>query len=147
MFSLRVSPDVPKQTHDDIGFCRDLARHLLASQTDIRPLHGDLHHDNIRLSDRGYCAFDAKGVVGERAYELANAFRNPKGIPDLIRDPSRIARLRELWSREFQVSPRRLMQWATVKVALSISWRSGGTLIADPECDLLSIFRAQTQPA
>ena len=143
LFALRVSPQAANQTRDDFEYCRDLARHLLSSQTDVRPLHGDLHHDNIRLSDTGFRAFDAKGVVGERGYELANAFRNPKGATELIRDPSRIRHLRDLWSHEFKVPPVRLMQWATVRVALSISWRSSGTLTTDPECDLLSIFRAQ----
>ena len=122
---------------------RHEARSCLAGSRQAIPLHGDLHHDNIRLSDTGFRAFDAKGVVGERGYELANAFRNPKGATELIRDPSRIRHLRDLWSHEFKVSPLRLMQWATVKVALSISWRSNGALTTDPECDLLSIFRAQ----
>ncbi|MEJ5218743.1 aminoglycoside phosphotransferase family protein [Cognatishimia sp. D5M38] len=119
---------------------RQLAKDLLAAPEELCFLHGDLHHDNIRKTAPGYCAFDAKGVLGERAYELANAFRNPKGVETLVRDPDRVRFLRDLWSREFAVAPKRLMQWVCVKTALSISWRSGSRFSQDHEIDLLEIF-------
>jgi streptomycin 6-kinase len=34
-------------------------------------LHGDLHHDNILSSQRGWLAIDPKGLVGDPAWELA----------------------------------------------------------------------------
>ena len=73
-------------------------------------------------------------------YELANAFRNPRGADQLIRNPSRIRFLRDLWSTEFAVSKKRLMQWACVKVGLSICWRAGDVVAVDKELDLLEIF-------
>ena len=90
------------------------------------------------LGARGYCAFDAKGVLGERCYELANAFRNPKGAPILARDPVRIRFLADLWSQSFSVDRRRLLEWASVKSVLSIAWRSGAELKQDDELDLLA---------
>lgn len=40
-------------------------------------LHGDLHKDNILLSERGWIAIDPKGVLGEREFETAAFLRNP----------------------------------------------------------------------
>lgn len=140
LFDLEVANICPAEVRRAIARAQGLARNLLATEHDIVPLHGDLHHDNIRLGERGYCAFDAKGVLGERTYELANAFRNPKGAEDLVRDPRRIAAIADLWSDKFSVDRRRLLAWAAAKCALSIAWRSGGTLREDPEFDLLALL-------
>lgn len=142
LFQTKFSPECPASAKRNLQQSQRLARNLLADQIDVRPLHGDLHHDNIRRANRGYCAFDAKGVLGERAYELANAFRNPKGAPALIRDPDRIRFLAGLWSAQFDVDRHRLLQWAVTKCALSIAWRSGSTLTSDPEFDLLEMLLA-----
>ena len=39
-----------------------LAERLLADQRDVRVLHGDIHHRNIRQSSRGWLAFDLAGL-------------------------------------------------------------------------------------
>ncbi|MBI1256832.1 MAG: phosphotransferase [Chloroflexi bacterium] len=73
-----------------------VARRLLADPRDIRVLHGDLHHRNIRQSARGWLAFDANGLVGERAYDCANTLCNPyRGIPrhdDRVHNEERLLR-------------------------------------------------------
>ncbi|MGR3758663.1 aminoglycoside phosphotransferase family protein [Roseobacteraceae bacterium NS-SX3] len=142
LFKLEFLPGCPDGARADIIRCQQLARRLLAEPQDLRPLHGDLHHGNIRKGARGYCAFDAKGVLGERAYELANAFRHPRGLPELVRSPGRIAFLADLWTGEFAVPRQRLLQWAAVKCALSIAWRCGGRLQEDREFDLLAALLA-----
>jgi streptomycin 6-kinase len=139
-FDLKVGVDCPARAAVHINRCKAMASRLLSGQHDVRPLHGDLHHDNIRLGPRGYCAIDAKGVLGERTYELANAFRNPTGADGTVRDPVRIHWLATYWAGAFAVDARRLIEWATAKCALSIAWRSGGTLHHDDELDLLGIF-------
>ncbi|MDP6832666.1 MAG: aminoglycoside phosphotransferase family protein [Alphaproteobacteria bacterium] len=138
LLCLRFARTCPRQARKDLENCKTLARDLLASQSDMVVLHGDLHHDNIRLGERGYCAFDAKGVLGERAYELANAVRNPKGADKIVNNPHRIRRLLDSWAASFAVDRRRLAQWAAVKCALSIAWRASGPLETDPEFELLS---------
>ena len=69
---------------------------LLADPRDVRVLHGDMHHRNIRQSARGWLAFDANGLVGERAYDCANTLCNPyRGIPqhdDLVHNEPRLLR-------------------------------------------------------
>lgn len=136
--TLSFADDCPPQAKHNLRTAQALARQLLATEHNICPLHGDLHHDNIRLGPRGYAAFDAKGLIGERGFELANAFRNPKGAEALHRDPTRIRHLANTWSQSFAVDAQRLLQWAAAKCALSIAWRSGGTAQNDPELDLLA---------
>ncbi|MEN8742130.1 aminoglycoside phosphotransferase family protein [Pseudophaeobacter sp. 1A09344] len=138
LFHLRPAPSCAAGGKAAIAACQTLARDLLDAQVDVRPLHGDLHHGNVMKTPRGFCAFDAKGIVGERTYELANAFRHPYGDPDLIRDPRRIGMLADLWATGFAVDRQRLLQWAAVKCALSIAWRSKGRLAQDAELDLLA---------
>lgn len=146
LFSCDFASNCPSRTRQNILRCRTMAKDLFRGQHDVRPLHGDLHHDNIKLGERGYCAFDAKGILGERTYELANAFRNPKGTPELVRDPQRIRYLLNVWGEAFRVDEHRLLRWATVKIALSIVWRGGGTVEADPEFDLLDVFMSLVDP-
>ncbi len=141
LLDLRFGACYAPELRHNVERSQVVARYLLSSMVDVRPLHGDLHHDNVRRGDRGYCAFDAKGVLGERTYELANAFRNPKGVPGLVRSPKRIKHLSSLWSRLFAVDQQRLLQWATVKCALSIAWRSKHELVYDDEADLLAALR------
>ena len=134
--------DCPAAAKHSLLHAQTLTEHLLKTQTDIRPLHSDLHHDNIRRTPRGTLAFDAKGLFGERSFELANAFRNPKGAEPLHRDPARIRHLAQSWGQAFAVSPQRLLQWAAAKCALSIAWRSNGTFENDPELDLFNTLLA-----
>ncbi|MEO1493907.1 MAG: aminoglycoside phosphotransferase family protein [Pseudomonadota bacterium] len=118
----------------------DFARSLLASQPRHIALHGDLHHDNVRLGPRGWFAFDAKGIVGDPCYELANAFRNPKGAGDLLRDADVHRRRASIWTAALGVAEDRLLAWAAAKCALSIAWRAKGEIGADPEFSLLAIL-------
>ena len=138
LLELELDAACPGEPEYDLLRAQGLTRHLLATQEEVRPLHGDLHHDNVRLGPRGYAAFDAKGLLGERAFELANAFRHPRGVEALVRDPARIRRLATDWGSAFAVDPTRLLQWAAAKCALSIAWRSEGAVDGDPELDLLA---------
>ena len=101
---------------------RELAVTLLEEPQPARVLHGDLHHDNVMRGNRGWCAIDAKGIVGAPGYELANGFRNPVGAEGVWRDPAHIRRRLALWSTALGEPPRRMMGWAAVHLALSILW-------------------------
>ena len=86
------------------------------------PLHGDLHHENILSSDRGWLAIDPKGLIGDPAYELANVFRNPPGAAKLVADPRRIAMLAEIFSSRLGHDRKRLIGYAAAHSALSACW-------------------------
>jgi streptomycin 6-kinase len=66
-----------------------LTKRLLAHPREVRVLHGDIHHRNIRQSPRGWLAFDPKGVVGERTYDCANTLCNP-AMPELVHNETRL---------------------------------------------------------
>ncbi len=140
LFTLRATPECTAETRHLFQQVIALADSLLKNQASPRPLHGDLHHDNIRQSPRGWLAFDAKGLLGDPAYEYANAFRNPKGADALIRDPSRITARARIFSGASGIAEKRLLEWATAKCALSIAWRAKGRLGTDPETDLLALL-------
>lgn len=126
LFDARFAADCPAGTKATIRKASELATQLLSVQTNIRPLHGDLHHDNIKGSKRGYLAFDAKGVLGERTFELANAFRNPLGSEALSGQPETILKRATIWSAGIDVPQNHLLSWAAAYSALSLSWTHKG---------------------
>tara|TARA_R110002124_G_scaffold44422_15_gene135615 strand:- start:9030 stop:9881 length:852 start_codon:yes stop_codon:yes gene_type:complete len=86
------------------------------------PLHGDLHHDNILSSDRGWLAIDPKGLLGDPAYDLAIAFINPGGAEDRVKDPRRIAALADMVAARLGHNRKRVLGWAAAHAALSACW-------------------------
>jgi streptomycin 6-kinase len=99
-----------------------MAQILLDDQRDVRPLHGDLHHDNIIHGPRGWLAIDPKGVFGDPAYDAANLFYNPLGHDQLCLDPVRIANMTAVFSEKLQLDPRRLLDHAFAYGCLSAAW-------------------------
>lgn len=124
----------------DLTRAADLARHLLSSQPDPVPLHGDLHPENVIVTSDGPRVIDAKGYLGDPGFELANALRHPRGMPRLVRNRDHIVRTAERYACAMNVDPSRLLQWAAAKCALSIVWRAHGNPVADDEADLLRTF-------
>ncbi len=140
LFEIESDSSWPESTKRDLGFCRGLARDLILSSESPIALHGDLHHDNIRLGQRGYAAIDPKGLIGERGYELANAFRNPEGAERQLLDADFQNARADAWSEAFNVEKRRLLQWATAHAALSLSWSLEEAEASDQTRELLSFL-------
>lgn len=86
------------------------------------PLHGDLHHDNILSSDRGWLSIDPKGLIGDPAYELANVFINPERAGHIAADPRRIAARADILSERLGYKRKRILGWAAAHAALSACW-------------------------
>jgi streptomycin 6-kinase len=86
------------------------------------PLHGDLHHDNILSSDRGWLAIDPKGLLGDATYEVANVFRNPYGANKIVTDPRRIPGLADAFAARLGFNRKRVLGWAAAHSALSACW-------------------------
>lgn len=124
----------------DIRRAGDLAGHLLDTGTAIRPVHGDLHHGNVIVTDRGPRVFDPKAYLAEGAFELAHALRNPSRdlSPDAFR--SRTLRRAAIWAEACGTTSARLTQWAAVKCAQSILFRAGGRPVRDREETCLHIL-------
>jgi len=113
------------KTNSLYGEAARIAEGLLSDPQDVRPLHGDLHHDNIMEGERGWLAIDPKGVLGDAGFDAANLFYNPLDRDDLCLDPDRIARMASVFSRSMGHEPRRLMDHAVAYGALSAAWHAG----------------------
>ncbi|NJM81874.1 MAG: phosphotransferase [Tabrizicola sp.] len=120
--ALRMQPLLERASSGPLAEAATIARQLLRDPAPVVVLHGDLHHDNILGSDRGWLAIDPKGVLGDLAYEPANAFRNPEGMGDLARHPDRIAALAATLSVGPGLDRRRLLGWAAAHCGLSCCW-------------------------
>ena len=101
----------------------DTYNRLLQSSSENYLLHGDLHHENILLSKRGWLAIDPKGVIGERAYDIGCFLRNP--YPSLVKFPNakEITRKRiTIFSKTLNLDEKRIAQWAFAQCILSAVW-------------------------
>lgn len=99
-----------------------IALKLFDKPTAKIPLHGDLHHDNILSSDRGWLAIDPKGLIGDPAYEVANVFRNPYGALELASDARRINALADAFAARLGFDRKRVLGYAAAHSALSACW-------------------------
>jgi streptomycin 6-kinase len=100
-----------------------IADTLLADPYDVRVLHGDIHHENIRHhTQRGWLAFDPKGLVGERTFDAANTLCNPGQMPDFVENEGRILRRAEILSQALDIDLSRTLAFLFAYVCLSASW-------------------------
>lgn len=96
------------------------ARDLLASPREVTALHGDIHHDNILdFGARGWLAIDPKGLLGERSFDYANIFFNPR---DIATAPGRISRQASIVAEAAGLERSRLLQWVLAYAGLSAAW-------------------------
>ena len=96
---------------------------LCASQTDVRLLHGDLHHDNVLFdARRGWVAIDPKGVIGEVEYEVAAALRNPIAQPAVFAEARVFARRLDVLADELRLDAERVKRWAFATAVLAAIW-------------------------
>jgi streptomycin 6-kinase len=110
---------------------------LAASQAARRLLHGDLHHDNILFdANRGWLAIDPKGVLGEPAYEIGAALRNPTEDPTWFATPSIVDRRVRIVSDCLGLDRQRVLSWAFAQAVLSAVWSLEDRL--DPSRGLLT---------
>lgn len=107
--------------------CAAVARRLLASQQDIRPLHGDLHHDNVLDGGpRGWLAIDPKGLLGDRAYDFANLIGNPRPHGKIVHDAERMRRVSAIYAARSGLDVDRIRAFALAHAALAASWDMDG---------------------
>ncbi len=98
-----------------------VAQDLLAHPHEAVVLHGDLHHGNVLDGGpRGWLAIDPKGLIGERAFEYANLFRNPDA--EIALEPGRLARQARVVAETAALAPERLLAWAFTYAVLGAAW-------------------------
>jgi streptomycin 6-kinase len=110
---------------------------LLASQSDARPLHGDVHHDNILdFGARGWLVIDPKRLIGDRTFDYLNLFCNPDF--ESATDPDRFAHRLAIVAQAAHLDRKRLLQWLLAWCGLSAVW-----CLNDPDIDVNDPDRAQ----
>ncbi|MEN3146486.1 aminoglycoside phosphotransferase family protein [Neorhizobium sp. IRAMC:178] len=100
----------------------ELAETLIADQRDIKPLHGDLHHENIMLGPRGWLIIDPAGLIGDAALDVANMFSNPLDRFDLTRNEERIASMAGVFAETLGRDVRTILKYAFAYGCLSAAW-------------------------
>jgi streptomycin 6-kinase len=109
--------------HPMLRLSASIAASLLATQRDVLPLHGDLHHANVLDGGaRGWLAIDPKGLIGERTYEVANLLSNPWPHGEVVHNAERRNRLAELYAARLTLDVRRVLAYAFAHAGLSSSW-------------------------
>jgi streptomycin 6-kinase len=114
-----------------------IAERLLTNPVDVRPLHGDLHHENILHGPRGWLAIDPKGVLGDPGFDTANWFYNPLGRLDLCLNPERIVFMAGSFAKALGLDMRHILDHAIAYGCLSSSWHAADGNRKDEEQELL----------
>jgi len=100
-----------------------LANHLLSNPLQICVLHGDIHHENIRHHPkRGWLAFDPKGLIGERTYDVANVLCNPITLPQLVCDETRLLKQSAILADKLMIEHKRILAFVYAHACLSVCW-------------------------
>jgi streptomycin 6-kinase len=100
-----------------------VAEYLLANPQNECVLHGDIQHHNIRLHPvRGWLAYDAKGLYGERLYDAANTLCNPSTARELVLSEERLLRVSQVLADHMGVQVGRLRAFGFAYACLSASW-------------------------
>ena len=112
-----------------------MADALIADQQDIKPLHGDLHHENIVHGARGWLIIDPAGLIGDAALDVANMFSNPLDRFDLTRNEERIAAMAGIFAETLGRDVRTILRYAFAYGCLSAAWHDedGSTEDCDNE--------------
>ena len=111
-----------KDSNPVYGHAAAVADRLLADENNSVVLHGDIHHENIRRNERGWLAFDPKGLVGERTFDAANALCNPGSMPELVQNKDRLLKNAVILAGKIDGDPARLLAFTFAYAALSASW-------------------------
>jgi len=112
----------PYHNRSSVYRATGLADALLDSNSDMGPLHGDMHHDNvIRAGDR-WLAIDPKGLLGDRGYDYASSFLNPMRAEVMVTDPVRLRRHAAIVADHSGISRERILCWTAAHAALSAAW-------------------------
>ena len=106
-----------------VGIVEGLLGELFAEDRPQVLLHGDFHHFNILLSERGWLVIDPKGVVGPAEYEAGPLLTNPwDKMPEEAEAIGRTKRRIAILVERLGFDRQRLWAWAVCHSLLSSFW-------------------------
>jgi streptomycin 6-kinase len=109
----------PAMSKDLLARSIGIAHQLFDKPSASLPLHGDLHHDNIVSSPRGWLAINPRGLLGDPVYEVASSFMSPAGADKILVDHGRILRLADTYATRLGFGRKRILGCAAAHAALS----------------------------
>lgn len=116
---------------------------LCDSQTDVRLLHGDLHHYNVLFdSRRGWVAIDPSAVQAEIEFEVGASLRNPYDAPELLGRPETVLRRLEIYRKALGLDADRALRWAFSASVLAALWPTEEGVWGDPRVPFISAATA-----
>ena len=118
------APLLAETTNPVLMACAASARALLQHPAKA-PLHGDIHHENILDSPRGWLAIDPKGRIGPPQYDFANLFLNPLPNPAFVLAPARMRNLASWINKATGIDEKTIFQAAHAHAGLSACWCAG----------------------
>jgi streptomycin 6-kinase len=125
-------PAMAPEQAENVAWAAATARDLLATQTDVMPLHGDLHHENILADETGtWRAIDPHGLIGDPVYDAANFFGNPIGRPDITGDEDRIRLVARMVAPALGCDEAKVLRYAAAHAALSACWSMSDPVAED----------------
>jgi len=106
-----------------VRIVEEMIRDLFAEDRPQVLLHGDFHHFNILLSERGWLVIDPKGVAGPAEYEAGPFLLNPwGGIPNEVEAIQQTQRRISILAELLGFDRQRLWAWAVCLSLLSAWW-------------------------
>jgi streptomycin 6-kinase len=100
-----------------------LFKDLTSDRSQDVVLHGDLHHDNILLSENGWKVIDPHGYIGDPASEVGSMVRNFFDyLPKNESVSKAVARRLHIMADELPFDPQRIKAWALCMTTLSAAW-------------------------
>ena len=143
--------DLADAAQDIYADAAGLALHLLDQPHEIIALHGDLHHENIIQSSRGWLAIDPHGLCGDAAFDCANLFYNPLDRDDLCLNGHRALTMAEIFSETIGKPASYILDYAFCYGCLSAAWHREDGNDADEARELkiasaLRKLRLETYP-
>ena len=95
----------------------------LFADENVKLIHGDFHHFNILLSERGWLAIDPKGVIGPAGYEIGPLMINPWGsLSDGVSFKAQTKRRMSILSERVGWEQESILNWAIAHAVLSTWW-------------------------
>jgi streptomycin 6-kinase len=96
---------------------------LIDSMDEAVLLHGDLHQNNILMSERRpWLGIDPKGVIGEPAYETGAFLRNIPLRSYEGQAKKQLARAVDQFTEQLALDRQRIVKWGIAQAVLSAWW-------------------------
>ena len=96
---------------------------LINSSNNEYLCHGDLHLENIIQNGNTWLAIDPKGIIGEKAFEIA-AFDllSDEELEKNVNLSKRIIARSHSLASQFAIEPQRLLSWTFLRLIIAAQW-------------------------